>query len=122
MSFAARLIHEVTIKRTTFDETDPDDAYGQPSESTTEIQVRALIQPKKADEMADSRGAGAMIGDHTIYFLPMLLYGSDEIVDSQGQGYRVMGIRSFEFGRTPHVAVDALAITPPNDNFVSVGS
>ncbi len=122
MSFAARLVHSLTIVRTTFDDTDPDDDYGQPSESTVELTTRGLIQPRKAEEMADSRGAGAMVADHVIFLLPQLLYGSDEIQDSQGQGYRIVGIRSYEFGKTPHIEVDAKAITPANDNFVSVGS
>lgn len=122
MSFAARLVHTVTIVRSTFDDTDPDDEYGQPSVTTQELATRALIQPKTAREMADTRSAGSAVADHTIFMLPRLLYGSDEIVDSGGQSYKVVGIRSFEFGRTPHLEIDAVAVTRATDNQVAVGS
>ncbi len=122
MSFAARLVHAVTIVRSTYDDTDPDDEYGQPSATVTEIATRALIQPKSAREQVDTRSAGAQIADHTIFLLPQLLYPSDQFVDSGGQSYKITGIRSFEYGRTPHIEVDALAVQRATDNQVAVGS
>ncbi len=122
MSFAARLVHQLTIVRSVFDDTDPDDEYGQPTVSTNTLTTRGLIQPKKAEEIAQVASAGAMVADHTIFLLPQLLYGSDVIQDDQGQQYKITGIRPYEFGRTPHIEVDAFAVTPANDNIVAVGS
>jgi hypothetical protein len=122
MSFAARLVHTITIERTTLNDTDPDDSYGQPEGATTQLTTKGLIQPKRAEEMVDALSAGAMVADHTIFLQPQLLYGSDVILDTEGQRYRITGIRSYEMGRTPHIEVDAMAISRANDNFVAVGS
>jgi hypothetical protein len=121
MSFAARLVHSLTIVRTTFDFS-TESEYGQPEQTVTTLPVAGLVQPKTAREMADSRGAGSEVADHTIFLLPQLLYGSDSILDTGGQRYQITDIRSFEFGRTPHLEVDAVAVVASNDNQVEVGS
>jgi hypothetical protein len=108
MSFAARLIHSLTIVRTV---ADPDnlDAYGQPISTTVEIAVQGLVQPKTAKEMEDFRSAGTEIGDNTIFLAPRVLNSSDSILYGDGR-YQIMGIRRFEFGRSPHLEVDARRI------------
>lgn len=120
MSFRARLVHSLTIRRTAFGQ--PDDEYGQPDETTSTLSTQGLIQPKTAVEQADSRSAGAEVADHVIFLEPQLLYNSDVILDDQGQEYRIAAIRSFEYGRTPHIEVDAFAVVRSNDNIVAVGS
>jgi hypothetical protein len=111
MSFAARLIHTLTSTRTVFDDTAAvQDEYGQPQETTTEIVVPGNVQPKKADEIADTRSAGAEIATHVIFLRPMALSPSDSIEDTEGRVYRITGIRRYEMGRTPHLEVDCYAV------------
>lgn len=111
MSFLSLLTHPLTIIRTTFDDTEAErTTYGQPAQTTDEIEVVGLVQPKTATEMADSRSAGSEIADHTIFLLPMALYGSDVFEDVTGKRYTITGIRSFDFGSTPHLEVDAMAV------------
>lgn len=109
MSFAQRLIHSLTHIRVPRDD-NSDDEYGQPAEGTpVETSIRGLVQPKGAREILDSRSAGTDIGDHTIFLLPMDLQASDALLYG-GDRYEIVGIRSFEFGRTPHLEVDARRI------------
>lgn len=112
MSFASRLIHPLTIRAVTFS-TDPgdDDEFGQPTSTTTDVAVQGLVQPKTAQEMADSRSAGTEVGDFTIFLAPMDLAGSESIV-YDGDRYAVRGIRSFDFGSSPHLEVDAQRVGP----------
>ncbi len=109
MSFAARLVHTLVHVRTELDAGDQDD-YGQPTALTSvETELRGLVQPKSANEMLDTRSAGSEIGDHTIFLEPMDLAASDAFTYS-GDRYEILGIRRFEFGRTPHLEVDARKI------------
>lgn len=109
MSFATRLIHDLTVVRTPRDESDLDD-YGQPvAEAPVETEVQGLVQPRSAREIIDSRNAGAEIGDHVIFLAPMDLHASDHILYA-GDRYEIVGIRRFSFGRTPHLEVDAKRI------------
>lgn len=113
MSFARRLVHHLTIVRTTFD--DAEDArseYQQPAETTEEIEVRGLVQPRSAKEIADSRSAGSAIGDHVVFLQPIELLGSDALVWTEtGQRLEIVGIRSYLFGRSPHHEVDVRSVT-----------
>lgn len=112
MTFADRMIHELTILRVPLDDTVRDE-LGQPTEGTLEqITVMGLVQPKTAKEQADYRSAGAQISTDTIYLLPTTLYGSDVLEDASGRLYDITGIRSLEYGSTPHLEVDAQLITP----------
>jgi hypothetical protein len=112
VSFASRLIHRLTITAVTYS-TDPslDDEFGQPSPSTSIVDVRGLVQPKTAQEMADSRSAGTEVGDFTVFLAPMDL-ASDASITYSGDRYAIRGIRSFDFGTSPHLEVDAQRVGP----------
>ena len=105
MSFGNRLVHELVHVSTP--PTGDDDEYGQPVPGTpVETTIRGLVQPRTVREMADSRSVGAEIADHVIYLLPMSLSAADHFL-YDGDRYDITGIRSYEFGRTPHFEVDA---------------
>lgn len=112
MSFASRLIHALTITTVTFS-TNPndDDAYGQPEPSTSDVTVKGLVQPKTAQELADSRSAGTEVGDFTIFLSPMDLDASAAIA-YDGDRFSIKGIRAFDFGTSPHLEVDAQRVGP----------
>lgn len=107
MSFAARLVHSLAIVTPTSDVTVTE--YGQPvaGEPLT-VEVQGLIQPKSTREMALVSQAGAMVSDHTIYLQPRDLSGAAYIrrEPDDGDRFEITGIRSYEFGRTPHLEVD----------------
>lgn len=109
MSYAQRLIHELTHVRTARDETALDE-YGQPTAGvSTSTAVRGLVQPRSVREIVDSRNAGAEIGDHVI-FLPLMDVHSGDHFEWQGDSYQVKGVRRFEFGRSPHLEVDTVKV------------
>lgn len=109
MSFAARLIHDLTHVRTPRNEGDLDD-YGQPEGGTpVETAVRGLVQPRSVREIVDSRNAGAEIGDHVI-FLSLMDVHSGDYFEWNDDRYQVKGVRRFEFGRSPHLEVDTVKI------------
>lgn len=109
MSFAARLIHDLTHVVTPG--TGADDDYGQPGAGTpVTASVRGLVQPKSARELADTRSAGAALGDHVIFLAPMTLTEADHFLYGDDR-LEIVGIRRYEFGRTPHLEVDARRIT-----------
>lgn len=119
MSFRARLIHELTVERTPRDQDTPDE-YGQPTAGEPdETPVRGLVQPKSAREIANTQSAGAEISDHTIFLAPMDLDPADAIVHGSRR-FAITGIRSFEFGRSPHLEVDARLVR--SDVLAEVGS
>lgn len=108
MSFAARLIHELTHVATP--PTAVDDDYGQPTPGTpVSTAIRGLVQPKSAREMADTRSAGAVIADHVVFLAPMALTEADYFVHGADR-LDIVGIRRYEFGGTPHLEVDARRI------------
>lgn len=108
-----RYVHELTIRRTMFDDAlAARDEAGQPTATTvTTTDVMGLVQPRNADELDDHRSAGSEVSDHVI-FLPV---DTDIIhADAVMWGARrlqVTGIRSFEFGRLRHLEVDARLVT-----------
>lgn len=110
MSFAARLVHELTHVAVPLD---PDvlDDRGQPTAGTpVTTSIRGLVQPRTAREMADSRSAGSEIADHVIFLAPMTLTEADHFLYGDDR-LEIVGIRRYEFGRTPHLEVDARRIT-----------
>lgn len=109
MSFGARLIHTLTHSRTVRDSGALDE-YGQPTAGTpTTAAVRGLVQPKSVREMDDSRSAGTEVADHTIFLPRMDLHPSDSFTFG-GDRYEIVGIRDYNFGKTPHLEVDARRI------------
>lgn len=108
MSFGNRLVHELVHVATPLSGTD--DEYGQPVPGTpVQTTIRGLVQPRTVREMADSRSIGSEIADHVIFLLPMRLSSADHFV-YDGDRYDIAGIRSYEFGRTPHFEVDAVRV------------
>lgn len=81
MSIGSRLTHTVSIARTSTS-TDPndDDEFGQPTTTETYETVKAAIQPKKAEEIALTTQAGAVVSDHRIYLLPTSISTADAII------------------------------------------
>jgi hypothetical protein len=110
MSYAARLIHRLAIVTPTAPDPDDLDDYGHAIEGEPEVSVvRGLVQPKTAREIALVSQAGAELSDHTIFLLHQRLSASAYIRDEPDNHRRfdITGIRSFEFGRSPHLEVDA---------------
>lgn len=104
-------VHSLVIERIDYIEYDPDD-YGQPEPlATVEVETLGLVQPRRATEVADPRGAGAQVSDHLI-FLPdgTDVRGSDRIVWGDRR-YAIDGIRPFEYGRLRHIEIDARLVT-----------
>lgn len=110
MSYAQRLIHELTHVATP--EGPTEDEYGQPTPGTpVTATVKGLVQPKSTREIADTRSAGVAVADHTIYLQPMTLSAADHFLYGTDR-LEIVGIRSYDFGRAPHIEVDARRITP----------
>jgi hypothetical protein len=110
------LIHELAIER-------PEqqvvigvpqyDDYNQPVVEYVSVteEVHGFISPKDARELFD-RGQ-AQTADTTI-FLPFDtdLTGADQIhYIATGDAYEVVGVKKFDFGRSPHLEVDARLVT-----------
>jgi len=108
VSFAARLIHSLTLVSAAYSGTD--DEYGQPATGTvTSTAVKGLVQPKTPREVADYRSAGVAVADHTIFLQPMALSEADHFLHGSNR-LEIVGIRNYAFGRTPHLEVDARRI------------
>lgn len=112
MSYAARLVHRLAIVTTA---EGADDDYGHPADgSVTTEAVRGLVQPRTAREMALLSQNGVPYSDHVIFLPSMRLDGAAYITDADtsgdpidgGRRFEVVGVRSFEFGSTPHLEVD----------------
>lgn len=110
------LAHVLTVERPYGVDTgspgiDVDD-YNQPVREFRELaEVRGLVQPKTAREMALVSQGGPELGDHTIYLLRRDLTTSDRIVDATGTRYEIVGIRDHNYGSLAHFAVDARRVT-----------
>lgn len=111
MSFSARLVHSLAIVTPTRDVDDLVDDYGQPvpGEPTVTV-VRGLVQPKAAREVALLSQAGPVVADHRIF----LARSADptgaayiRFEPDDGDRYEIVGVQTFDFGRTPHHEVDA---------------
>lgn len=78
MSFAAKLLHTLTIERPA---EGADDAYGQPVPTFgTYATVKGLPQPKTIREMALVSQGGAVVGDWTVFLEMIAMRESDRIV------------------------------------------
>lgn len=117
MSLAARLIHRVAI--VVPDSGDPENAadlddYGHAIAGTLDVDVTfGLIQPRRTEEVAQLAQAGLELSDHVIFLLPRSVPQGAWIADADASGilaggrrFDVVGVRSFEFGRSPHLEVD----------------
>jgi hypothetical protein len=118
VSFAARLIHRLALVSPAGagdaeDAGDLDD-YGHAIPGTPVVELlRGLVQPRRSEEVASFSQAGVEIGDHIVYLLPRRIPGGAYLTDADedgvvpgGRRWDVIGVRSFEFGRSPHLEVD----------------
>ena len=114
MSFRARLIHDLAIVTPTVGVEDDVDEYGQPVEGEPDVDfVSGLIQPKSTREVALISQAGAALSDHTIFLALTATVETRSYVRFEpdtGERFEVTGIRTFDFGRSPHLEVDARRI------------
>lgn len=121
MSLANRLIHRLAIVTPTIPDPEDVDEEGNIVHGDPDVvAVRGLIQPKTAREIASLSQGGVEIGDYTIFLLPRTLDGSAYIRDDP-EGLRrfdVTGVRSFEFGRSPHLEVDARLVVLTQETVV----
>lgn len=111
MSFRSRLVHALAI--VTPSTTGSTDAYGQPvAGDPVTVTVSGLIQPKRANEVAQTNQAGAIVADHVVFLEPQTLAGSAYIRfdPDDGDRYEIVGVRGFDFGRSPHLEVDVKRI------------
>lgn len=116
MSYAARLVHDLTLVNPRRDSGLALDDYGhaevgQPEETA----IRGLVQPKTVREIALISQAGAEVGDHTVFLSPMDIPTGAWIRDANGNRLDITGVRRFDFGRTPHLEVDARMVTSEED-------
>lgn len=117
MSFASRLVHWVSIVESSkgdAEDTDDLDEYGHAEDGPDVVTtIRALIQPRRAEEVAAISQAGVEVSDYIVYMESRALAGNAYLVDataagpvSGGRRFDVVGVRDFAFGRSPHLEVD----------------
>lgn len=109
MSFASLLTHSLAIVTPTTPDPDNVTEWGQPVAGTpTTEQVKGLVEPRTATEVALTTQGGAPVSDHTIFLLPRPLSAAAYIRDDPdtGRRFEITGIRSFEYGSAPHLEVD----------------
>ena len=115
MSFSDRLIHSLAIV-TPVPAIGSGDEYGHsvPGAPTTEY-VYGLVQPRRASEIAAITQAGEPFSDHLIFLESITLSQAAYIRDepNTGRRFEIVGIRSFEFGMSPHLEVDARLVGNP---------
>lgn len=117
MSFAGRLIHRLAM--VTPGSGDPELAADLGAHGHAEAEpdvialVWGLVQPRTTDEVAAISQAGLELGDHVIFLEPIdvpqgsyFLDAPGDAPDTDGRRFDVIGVRSFEFGRSPHLEVD----------------
>lgn len=119
MSYAARLVHSLVIVTPT---AGADDDYGHPATGTpTTEAVPGLVQPRTARELALLSQAGPPLTDHVIFLGPRQLSSASYIADADAAGdplaggrrFEIVGIRSFDFGSSPHLEVDVKLVGNP---------
>lgn len=112
MTYASLLTHPLAIVSPAYEVTDDD--YGQPeaAEPTVTV-VNGLVQPRTARELALVSQAGAEVSDHVIFLAPREIPAGSWIADADGSGvlaggrrFDITGVRSYEYGRAPHLEVD----------------
>jgi hypothetical protein len=111
MALAQRLVQPLAIVTPTAGAEDQD---GLPtSGAPTVTPVLGLVQPKSAREIAALSQAGADIGTYTILLLPRAVAPGAWVRDEPDAGRRfdITGIRPYEFGRDPHLELDARLVT-----------
>lgn len=123
MPIGTRLTHTVAIVRATA--TGAYDDYNQPTETEAELAtVKAAIQPRTEQEMALVSQAGAGVGDHVIFMLPIDVAGADAIVHDQGDCPMTDDLPSMRFeitgianaaGLGHHLEIEARAVQSEQD-------
>lgn len=109
MSFDSLLVHELVVERTS---SSADDEYGQATSTyATLAEVRGLIQPKSARELAELSQAGPVIATHTVYLRPTDVRAADRIrfEPDDGQRYELTSVRDAA-GMGHHLECDARTV------------
>jgi hypothetical protein len=89
------------------------DDYGHPVEGDPVVTlVRGLVQPRKSRDVELTSEGGPLIGTHVVYLQPRNLPASSFIrfEPDNGDRYEVVGVEAYQFGRSPHLEVDARLI------------
>lgn len=122
MSFAGRLVHRLAIVTPAVigdpeDKASLDERGNPVAAPDTVVLVRGLVQPRSATEVAALSQAGAEISDHVVFLLSRRIPDGSWIADADADGvleggrrFDITGVRSFEFGRSPHLEVDVQLI------------
>jgi hypothetical protein len=114
LSFSDRLIHSLAI--VTPVPSGSGDEYGHATAGTpTTEYVYGLVQPRRASEIAQSTQAGEPFSDHLIFLESITVSQAAYIRDepATNRRFEIVGIRSFEFGMSPHLEVDAKLVGNP---------
>lgn len=112
MSFAARLIHDLAIVTPQDSVSGDVDDYGQPVAGEPDVDlVSGLVQPASARrnrEVALTSQGGAAIADYVVFLERRTLSNAAYIRfhPDDGDRYEIIGVRDYNFGRSPHLEVD----------------
>lgn len=112
MSFDDRLIHDLVVERATEGPATPGTPeydYNQTVQTwATLAEVRGLVQPKTAREVAQLNEAGAVVSTFTIYLRPTEIQPADRLrmEPDDGRRWEIDGIRDAA-GLGHHLEVDA---------------
>lgn len=112
MPIGDRLIHTLALVTPT--DSGAEDEYGQPvAGDPVTVTLAGLVQPKTAREMALASEAGAQVADHVIFLARRDIDPGAWIRfdPDNGDRYEITGIRDFDFGRDPHLEIDARRLT-----------
>lgn len=117
MPFATRLIHDLAIVTPTHEVSGDLDDYGQPIAGEPDVDlVSGLVQPATARrnrEVALTSQAGALVADYVVFLQRRDLSNAAYIRfhPDNGDRYEIVGIRDYNFGRSPHLEVDCRRVT-----------
>lgn len=111
------LVHRLAIVTPTDGGTVDADGMPVPGVPTVEP-VRGLVQPSSAradwvERPSGVPGAGAQTGTHVIFLAPRAIAAGAWIRDEPDAGRRfdITAVRSYDFGRSPHLEIDAVLVT-----------
>jgi len=108
VSFAELLSHPLSLVTPTFST-----VGGETLQTgTANVSVDGLVQPRTAEEIAALSQAGAEVSTHVVFLEPRDIASGTWITDADGRRYDITGVRSFDFGSSPHLEVDVRLITP----------
>ncbi|HEU4571461.1 MAG TPA: hypothetical protein VFR93_02155 [Candidatus Limnocylindrales bacterium] len=110
MALRDRLVHSLAIVTPTTDGTN--DEYGQPVEADPVVDlVSGVIQPytaRRTGETPSTINAGAELSDHVVFMERRSVSNAAYIryEPDDGDRYEIVGVRDYNFGRSPHLEID----------------